>query len=58
VHASPRRGADVFVFGARDGQDTITDLRVAKGDRIDLRATLLGWDALDSDDSSTTATPA
>ena len=44
-------GADTFVFGARDGLDTITDFRAADGDRIDLRATLLGWDALDSDGS-------
>ena len=35
----------------RDGQDIVTDFRAAEGDRIDLRATLLGWDALDSDGS-------
>jgi hypothetical protein len=44
-------GADVFVFGARDGRDTITDFRAADGNRVDLSATLLGWEALDSDGS-------
>ena len=34
-------GADTFVFGMRDGQDVVTDFR----------ATLLAWDALDSDGS-------
>lgn len=41
-------GADTFVFTAHDGRDTIADFRGAEGDQIDLRATGLAWDDLDS----------
>ncbi|MBL9060605.1 MAG: hypothetical protein JNK88_11350, partial [Mangrovicoccus sp.] len=44
-------GADCFVFAAREGIDTIMDFRRADGDIIDLVATGLTWDSLDSDGS-------
>src|SRR6185503_19335888 len=31
-------GADTFVFGPRNGDDTILDFRASDGDRIDVRA--------------------
>ena len=46
-------GADTFVFGSRDGRDTVTDFRSADGDRLDLRPAGIGWAALDSDGSGT-----
>ena len=41
-------GADVFVFGLRDGHDTIMDFRSGEGDRIEVTATPVGWSDLDS----------
>ena len=41
-------GADVFVFGLRDGHDTIMDFRSGEGDRIDVTATAVDWFDLDS----------
>ena len=36
------------MFGLRDGRDTIMDFRHGDGDQIDLRATPVVWDDLDS----------
>jgi len=44
-------GADTFVFAPRQGIDTVMDFRHADGDLIDLVATGLTWDGLDSDGS-------
>jgi len=45
-------GADTFVFGSRDGLDTVADFRVVDGDVVDLSATGIVWGDLDSNADS------